>query len=91
MAYLQSYKIAPKGPKAPDSLYKLASALYKLNKKQESCATLTKLHDGFGKTGNWGTKSQEALQRASCPAPDNASPKAAPKKTTAAPAPEVEE
>lgn len=41
--FLTNYQTDPKGPKAPDGLLKLGMALANLDKKQEACATWSKL------------------------------------------------
>lgn len=45
--YLKSYKLAPKGPKAADSLLKLATSLAELKKVTDSCGILNKLENEF--------------------------------------------
>jgi len=45
--YLKGYKQSPKGPKAADSLLKLALSLGELNKKKDACAMLSKLEAEF--------------------------------------------
>lgn len=41
--FLRGYKKFPKGEKAPETLLKLSSSLYKINKKQEACTALIKI------------------------------------------------
>ena len=45
--YLKGYKQFPKGPKASDSLLKLALSLGELNKKKEACNIINKLETEF--------------------------------------------
>jgi tol-pal system protein YbgF len=45
--YLKSYKQFPKGPKAADSLLKLALSLGQINRQKEACSTLEKLDNEF--------------------------------------------
>lgn len=45
--YLLTYQKHPKGPKAPQSLLKLAATLHPLGKKKEACATLQKLLNDY--------------------------------------------
>ncbi len=45
--FLKSYKIAPKGPKASDALFKLASSLKELKKIPDACSMLNKLDEEF--------------------------------------------
>jgi tol-pal system protein YbgF len=42
-AFLRGYQQAPKGSKAPDTLLKLGMSLANLKKKQDACATFSKL------------------------------------------------
>lgn len=48
-AFLQSYNRRPKGPKAADSLLKLASTLGLMEQRAEACATLAELFERFPK------------------------------------------
>ena len=50
--FLKSYKQSPKGPKAPDSLLKLALSLSNSDKKREACASFAKLAKEFPKAGD---------------------------------------
>lgn len=45
--FLKSYKIAPKGPKASDALFKLAYSLKELKKIPDACSMLNKLDEEF--------------------------------------------
>ena len=45
--FFEGYRIAPGGPKAPDTLLKLGMALGNLGKKAEACAAFTKLAGEF--------------------------------------------
>ena len=43
----EGYQLFPQSIKAPDILYKLADALFAIDKNQEACKTLTKLIKDF--------------------------------------------
>ncbi|MEQ8664650.1 MAG: tol-pal system protein YbgF [Rhodospirillales bacterium] len=45
--FFEAYRLAPKGPKAPDTLLKLGMALGNLGKKPEACAAFAKLEQEF--------------------------------------------
>ena len=45
--FFEAYRLAPKGPKAPDTLLKLGMALGNLGKKPEACAAFAKLTQEF--------------------------------------------
>ncbi len=45
--FFEAYRLAPSGPKAPDTLLKLGMALGNLNKKAEACAAFAKLAQEF--------------------------------------------
>lgn len=45
--FFEAYRLAPKGPKAPDTLLKLGMALGNLGKKPEACAAFAKLSQEF--------------------------------------------
>jgi tol-pal system protein YbgF len=47
VSYLRGYQVNPRGIRAPDNLYKLASCLYKLQKRNEACISLNKLNKEF--------------------------------------------
>ncbi len=65
--YLKGYKQAPKGPKASDSLLKLALALGSLNKNQEACSILSKLEAEFPSRASTSiTRAKEAKIKFGC-------------------------
>ena len=45
--FLKGYQAAPKGPKAPDTLFKLGMSLANLDKRSEACAAFDKLKQDF--------------------------------------------
>ncbi len=45
--FLKSYKTSPKGPKASEALFKLASSLKELKKTPDACSMLNKLDEEF--------------------------------------------
>ncbi len=47
--FMQGYKTAPNGSKAPDTLLKLGMSLSRLDKKQDACTAFRKLTDDFPK------------------------------------------
>lgn len=47
VVFAESFEVAPKGSKAPDSLLKLAMSLAKLERKADACATLKALSGQF--------------------------------------------
>jgi TolA-binding protein len=46
--FAESYQQAPKGPKGPDNLLKLALSLNGMGKKEEACLTLGQLKKEYG-------------------------------------------
>jgi len=51
-AFLRGYQQAPKGAKAPSSLLKLGMSLANLKKKQDACATFSKLANDYPNASN---------------------------------------
>ena len=48
IAFYENYKKMPDGERAPDSLFYLAQALIKLNKRAEACKVYDELSDVYG-------------------------------------------
>jgi TolA-binding protein len=49
-AFYRNFKDLPRGERAPDSLYFMATALMKMNKYEDACTTLAELDNSYGKT-----------------------------------------
>ena len=62
LQFLKSYKHAPKGPKASDSLLKLATSLADLKKNNEACGILNKLDTEFSTRSEASMKKSNGLR-----------------------------
>ena len=66
-AFLRGYQQAPKGVKAPSSLLKLGMSLANLKKKQDACATFSKLAKDYPDiSGNIKKHLDREFKRSSC-------------------------
>jgi tol-pal system protein YbgF len=62
VAFAEGYRRYPKGPKAPDTLLKLAMALGRANQKQNACIALSQLDHAFPRAAN-AVKEQAASEK----------------------------
>jgi len=66
--FLEGYRALPKGAKAPDTLLKLGMSLANLEKKNEACATFSKLIEEYPDiSGSISKKVEQQRARIKCP------------------------
>lgn len=66
-SFRQGYEAMPTGPKAPDNLIKLASALSAQKKEKDSCLVLKQVSSKFGKTSpNIRARVETEMNRINC-------------------------